>query len=158
MGAFSFPLSENICISFLKDIYMGCRILSWQFSFWSACLLSEICREIFILLLGTCHLSLSAFKISLFPLVFSVRLWWFHLDLSCLMFPELLASVNLCLSLNLGNILSLFLQKRFSIPISFSSQGLWAHGRYTFLYCSPGPEAPLVFNLFSVCSSCLFFN
>ena len=39
---------------------------------------------------STCNVSfsLAAFKISLFPLVFTVWLWWFYLNLFCLMFPE----------------------------------------------------------------------
>lgn len=73
MKAFSLPLSENVFISFLKDIFMGCRILSWQFfSFLSACLLSEICSEIFILLLVTCHFSLLS--------KFLYFLWFLHFD------------------------------------------------------------------------------
>lgn len=144
--ALSFALSENVFISFLKDIFMGCRILSWHFfCFWSVWLLSEICNQIFILLLVTCHFSLAALKISLFPFIFTVWLWWFYLNLYCLIFPELLASVNLCLSLNL---LSLFLQKIFSMPISFSSQGLQLHVHKDLFRLSHGSSGFVYFSTY----------
>ena len=89
----SFLSFETISISpsYFQDVFMRCEFSVDRFflSGLHGCCEKPTVTHIFILLL-VCHFSPAAFKIALFPLVFTVWWWWFHLNLSCLMFSECL--------------------------------------------------------------------
>ena len=121
-------LSENVLIFslFLKYIFAGDRILSWQFSTfstWKMChffLDSMVSDErstfsqIVFLLQAKCYFSCAIFKIIYFVLVFEsstvICLLWILWGLTLLGFAKSLEPVDLCLMPNLGHYQSLFLQ------------------------------------------------
>lgn len=130
----NFPLSENICASFLNNISTGHRILGWHF--FSLSTKKKKCHFLFASTFSNKKfvdilfvVSLSCFHGFLLCVHFSEVqvssvLLCISLDLSCLEFYQLLKTVDVCPLPNFGSFPPLFLQVLFRMyPFSLLFPG-----------------------------------